>query len=416
MKKYALTIATLAVGLSTGCMPENNTNLHGGKSTAPPLRFVVTQPASPEAAKEIVAALGEPLTAIAKASNGATVPIPEIRILRGNGKDGLITVTGAAASGLGVVLFGDQTPSAKKELLSNTLAALESALRTGATGKPVEARVIKEAAQGVFRSSGFTAFIAAGGGTLWESKDTGPTTVLDDSAAFAQKVAADQSGGFLVLTDSTGLKVAEEKTLPETDAIKREPESQAKATAKVNTDKKVDAPQQSQPTVPPVPQRDNINIGIHVTAPEHPGSENQSASPSISLPQGVELVGDAIAFDTNSSKLTNAGRAAVKRDADLLKKQGDVSRLRLFLVARADYRGDEDQGQRLSQRRAEVVQAALLSEGISVERIIAIGEALSPDYSPKSELAKQRVVEIYLLPTKVSVVPEQTKPIAQRTR
>src|SRR5260221_4130766 len=206
MKNKQITLAALAVGLLAGCMPEKNAILQGSKPSATPLRFVVTQPVSREGAKEIVSALSESLTAIAKASNGATVQIPEIRILRGNGKDGLITVTGVAPSGLGVVLFGDQTPSAKKELLSNTLAALDSALRSGAQGKPVDVGTIEASAKIVFKGYTFTTFVPGGGSIPWESKAVGPVPVIDDRGVFMQKVVADQSGGFLVLADPDGSK------------------------------------------------------------------------------------------------------------------------------------------------------------------------------------------------------------------
>ena len=90
--------------------------------------------------------------------------------------------------------------------------------------------------------------------------------------------------------------------------------------------------------------------------------------------------------------------------------------MRLFLVAKADYRSGETHNERLSQMRAETVQAALLAEGISVERIIAVGESLSPDDSPETELARQRTVQLWILPERVTDHTAPAIPLAQTSR
>jgi hypothetical protein len=63
--------------------------------------------------------------------------------------------------------------------------------------------------------------------------------------------------------------------------------------------------------------------------------------------------------------------------------------------------------------RAETVQAALLAEGISIERIIAVGESLSPDDSAETELAGQRTVQLWALPEQRPDHTAPTNPLAK---
>lgn len=416
MKTITITITMLAAGLLSGCLPTDKPKT-SSNGTSGMLHFVITQPASIEAAKDVVAAIREPLTAIAKASNGASVPIPEIRVLRGLGDDGLVPVVGAAPSGFAKTLFGDSAPSVKQQLLENTLKALEETLAKGIKDEPLDARTIKEKAQTAFKNGLFTAWNVRGGGSLWKSKEAGPTTVLDDRAAFTQKVAGDQSGSFLVVTDLMGAKVAENKmTEAEKQPVSLERPEQ------VATEAQADSGKQAEANMSVVPQRDNINIGINLTTPERAASsgqadgQSQSSTRAVSLPPGVVPVGDPIHFESNSAKLTKGGLNAVKRAASELKKSGDSGNLRIFLLGSADRRSDDQWNAELSQMRAEAVEAALLREGITVEKTISIGERLSPDDSAKTELAGQRIVQIYLLPAKASAPPEPVKPLARRTK
>ncbi len=101
-----------------------------------------------------------------------------------------------------------------------------------------------------------------------------------------------------------------------------------------------------------------------------------------------------INFDVDKSTLTNEGAEVVNEIADALKKD---TTLKISVEGHTDNTGDGTHNKKLSTQRAEVVVAALVSKGITKDRLVAKGlGAENPLVANDSEenKAKNRRVEL----------------------
>lgn len=382
--------------------------------------IIITQPAAKDAIVPVVDTLRQSFTRAAESTSGARVPNPQISILLPDGK-----TLAVAAPKVDGGLFGSASPKARQARLEALLKALETKLAAGCSGQFVTATVIKDNKTSAFKAGTFSVWAAGGGGNPWTAKEAGPATFVEDRATFADTLSSSQGkgGNFLIVSDAMGTSVVKARPkhptdhASETETLGDAPLSnvEAKPTGAAQPDAAVAvAPRGGDTIIVDVKNYPATNRSDQLIGPTP--NAGQPKLSAISLPQGVAPVGDAIRFATNSAKLTAEGHAAVKRAAELLKKRGDAGRLRLFLVAKADYRSAENHNERLSQKRAEVVQAALFAEGISVERIIAVGESLSPDDTTQGELAGQRTVQLWALPERIAGLSAPTNSLAQQAQ
>lgn len=80
-------------------------------------------------------------------------------------------------------------------------------------------------------------------------------------------------------------------------------------------------------------------------------------------------------FDTDSSELNDTSRAVLAANATIMQAHPEV---RVQIQGHADERGTSDYNLALGQRRADVVQASLLDQGVSTSRtdLISYGEEM----------------------------------------
>ena len=86
-------------------------------------------------------------------------------------------------------------------------------------------------------------------------------------------------------------------------------------------------------------------------------------------PSGLDML---INFDLNSAELTEQARANLNEFAKAL-KDSRLSAATFIVEGHTDATGDERYNDRLSERRAEAVSAFLLANGVSVDRVKAVG-------------------------------------------
>lgn len=98
-------------------------------------------------------------------------------------------------------------------------------------------------------------------------------------------------------------------------------------------------------------------------------------------------------FDYNSSQLKPGAFAELRRIADILNKYPQTT---IEIGGHTDTRGTEQYNQMLSSRRAESVKNALIQNGVSPARMVAIGYGESRPIS--SSHAVNRRVEIIIAP------------------
>jgi len=409
MKNIIITICGVLAAITLPACVDRSA-MTGGSNKGAESHLIITQPSSKEVVAPIIDTLRQTFTRAAEVTSGARVPNPQISILLGDGK--IVAVSAPSAKG---GLFGDTSPKARQQRLDGHLKALEAKLSSGCNGKAVPAEVVKEAPKTTFKDSAFSVWASGGGGNPWVSKESAPAAFLEDPTLFAEALISTDAKGsnFLIVSDSTGVNKI---------ALFQHGESTVSASAPIASGEKDngrDANPGLRATDIPragdtfIVEMKNYSSGLSASQPQ---DSTQSRRSSVTLPQGVERVGDAIQFATKSAKLSKESLASIERLAQLLKKRSDVGRLRLFLVAQADYRDDEEQNERLSQKRAAAVQAALLGEGIAVEQIIAIGESLSPDDTAKTNLAEHRTVRFWILPERVAALSTSSTKLAGQTR
>ena len=127
-----------------------------------------------------------------------------------------------------------------------------------------------------------------------------------------------------------------------------------------------------------------------------PGSSNtiifESNPPNLRLPGNARLVGEPIAFENGSARLTKTGRETLATIIQTLTAMGYKSTI---LVASADSQGSEPYNDQLANRRGQTVQAWLLERGISAD-LISTGKNLTPQQAPRDQLGQYRTVRVYV--------------------
>lgn len=98
-------------------------------------------------------------------------------------------------------------------------------------------------------------------------------------------------------------------------------------------------------------------------------------------------------FDFDSATLKPGGRQELEKVAEVLNKYRKTT---ILVEGHTDQSGPEEYNQKLSQRRAEAVQKALVQMGIIPERIKAVGYGESQPIS--SDPASNRRVELRIEP------------------
>ena len=336
----------------------------------------------------MVAGIREALTSIAIASNGAKVPAPDIRIL--NGKGEFVTVTAEAPRGISVTLFGKDTPLARQQGLENLLCALEAKLTSNATGKPVDAKVVKDAASKAFKTNGFIAWSLEGSTSIWGAKDVGPFAIIEDQAAFAEHLSTPGSSpNFVIVTDATAQVIAKvdkknasAKTKPSSAGVTKPDPAPAETGEANSAHFKESSTSPGEHTVNVI-----VNSGTQGGTVQSSATTQEVASklnPNL-LPQGAELAGEPIRFAFNSAKLDKKEKARIKQIADDLKSQAGGEQVRIILRGSADQIAEgRDINYEISGKRNRSVEAELLNNGISVERTISVGADLTPMTRPST--------------------------------
>lgn len=109
----------------------------------------------------------------------------------------------------------------------------------------------------------------------------------------------------------------------------------------------------------------------------------------------ITLSGEVL-FETNRSDLRDTARRRLEAVAAALRAQPDR---RITVVGHTDTRGSAQHNADLSRRRAEAVMSFLITQGIPVERISAVGrgesEPVAPNDTPEGR-ANNRRVEVVL--------------------
>ncbi|PYC29598.1 porin [Aquipseudomonas alcaligenes] len=104
----------------------------------------------------------------------------------------------------------------------------------------------------------------------------------------------------------------------------------------------------------------------------------------------VTQIGDSGMFDTDSDQLTESGRRAVSKLAQMYAKpatgdQQSSAQRRLLVVGHSDVTGDAEYNQRLSERRARTVGRVLVQAGISPAAIYYQGAGSSRPIADNSD-------------------------------
>jgi outer membrane protein OmpA-like peptidoglycan-associated protein len=120
---------------------------------------------------------------------------------------------------------------------------------------------------------------------------------------------------------------------------------------------------------------------------------NEPGAVRMTLPPGSRAVGDAVLFDVNSAKVTDAAWKTITGIISQLRTQGIT---RVFLVAKADARGSEKSNLNLARHRGDAVQAVLIDSGIVVDSI-SVGESLARDSAGRDERQHERSVIVYTI-------------------
>jgi outer membrane protein OmpA-like peptidoglycan-associated protein len=111
----------------------------------------------------------------------------------------------------------------------------------------------------------------------------------------------------------------------------------------------------------------------------------------------MTLKGPTVFFETNKAVLASADRPALKELAQSLRS---VPQIQLRLVGYADPRGTEELNEKLSLRRAQMVQDFLLKNGVRKDQvtILAMGERASVYNKGIDKLQLERRVEMIFAP------------------
>jgi outer membrane protein OmpA-like peptidoglycan-associated protein len=128
-----------------------------------------------------------------------------------------------------------------------------------------------------------------------------------------------------------------------------------------------------------VPEKEAIN------ATEHLVIGQSSSHPSLSM---------AIQFDFNSARLRPEGMATLDRLAAAMQSV-ELKDGHFLIEGHTDARGSADYNRRLSQQRADEVRRYLLAQGLSAQRLSAVGRGAQEPADPAApQAAENRRVRI----------------------
>jgi OOP family OmpA-OmpF porin len=133
-----------------------------------------------------------------------------------------------------------------------------------------------------------------------------------------------------------------------------------------------------------------------VPPPPPPANPPQLAAAPPAPPEAKQPRSFLVFFDSNRATLTPDAQRVIGEAADEFRQ---FASLRMVVLGHADLVGKPEANQRLSQRRAKVVLAALVRAGIPADRITAgaFGEGQPAFVTPDGTAEPQnRRVEIYL--------------------
>jgi len=100
-------------------------------------------------------------------------------------------------------------------------------------------------------------------------------------------------------------------------------------------------------------------------------------------------------FDFDSAQLKPGGRRELERVAEVLNKYRKTT---IVVEGHTDATGPAEYNRKLSKRRAETVEGALIELGIIPERIMSVG--YGENFPISSDNARNRRVEITIRPIK----------------
>lgn len=118
--------------------------------------------------------------------------------------------------------------------------------------------------------------------------------------------------------------------------------------------------------------KDGANGGAGSGANGEGGSYGMNADGSITPGTQADLeanVGDRVYFDTDSSVLNGEGQATLERQAEWLKKYGNVN---VTIEGHCDERGTREYNLALGERRANAAKSYLVGLGVSASRVSTI--------------------------------------------
>lgn len=148
-------------------------------------------------------------------------------------------------------------------------------------------------------------------------------------------------------------------------------------------------------TCPDVHAKTKNGCPVAVSAPvveAAPANLTTLTQPPAPTPKPLVLEG--VNFDYNQATLTDAGRAIIDQNAEVLAQWADA---RIVITGHTDSRGSDQYNMGLSLRRAEAVRDYLISKGIPVKRLITrgLGEARPiADNKTDEGRSKNRRVEL----------------------
>ena len=140
-----------------------------------------------------------------------------------------------------------------------------------------------------------------------------------------------------------------------------------------------------------------------VAAPAKPAPAKVAPAPAVPKPVAVPpkpkkiIILEGVNFGFNVAELTPQARAVLDEQIAILEKEPDI---KVEIVGHTDSIGTEEYNKVLSEKRATVVKEYLISQGITPDRLEAVGygESLPIDTNWKSEgRAKNRRVELNIL-------------------
>jgi outer membrane protein OmpA-like peptidoglycan-associated protein len=160
-----------------------------------------------------------------------------------------------------------------------------------------------------------------------------------------------------------------------------------------------------------------LAIGVAAGALLTPLAEGQAqTSPAVVAPAGsAEATSFAVFFGFDSAELDAAARQVVAEAAAAYRQSGEAQ---VSVIGHTDTSGPADYNLRLSERRAEAVQAALIREGVPATSIVTIARGQEDLLVPTADGVRQpenRRVEILVprpspAPAPVAELPPEPAP------